>query len=91
LTDPAQPHAEARQDLRFAPGSSEGRKAFAALLAPLPQLFEAVFPNPQFPRAVIVVTGISLDTDLLVKVSGAPQKGNSIQGQRYLRKIDSGE
>jgi hypothetical protein len=80
LTDPAPLQAEATQNLRFAPDPPEGRKAFAALLARPPQLFETVFPDPQLPRAVIVVPSISFDTDVLAKVSGAPHDGNSIQG-----------
>ena len=48
MTDPAQLHAEARQNLRFAPGSPEERAAFAALQARLPRLFEDVFPDPWY-------------------------------------------
>lgn len=72
MTDPAPLHAEARQNLRFAPGSAEERKAFAALQARLPKLFETVFPNPLLPRAVIVVPSISFDQDVLAKVAGGP-------------------
>jgi hypothetical protein len=72
LTDPAPLHAEARQNLRFAPGSPEECKAFAALQARLPRLFETVFPDPLLPRTVIVVPSISFDEDVLAKVSGGP-------------------
>ena len=72
LTDPAPLHAEARQNLRFAPDSPEERKAFAALQTRLPKLFETVFPNPLLPRTVIVVPSISFDMEVMAKIAGAP-------------------
>ncbi len=72
MTDPAPLHAEARQNLRFTPGSPEECAAFAALQARLPRQFETVFPNPLLPRTVVVVPSISFDEDVLAKVSGGP-------------------
>lgn len=53
-----------------APGSDAERAAFLALQARLPGLFSEVFKDPAAPRTVVVVPGMSLDPDVLVKVAG---------------------
>ncbi|MCB1641450.1 MAG: hypothetical protein KDI37_06940 [Xanthomonadales bacterium] len=51
-------------------GSSEERAIFQALQARLPGLFRDVFGDPAAERTVVVVPGLSLDTETLSRVSG---------------------
>ena len=53
-----------------APGSDAEIGAFAALQARLPTLFEQVFSDPLAPRTVVVVPGLSMDPEVLAKVTG---------------------
>jgi hypothetical protein len=53
-----------------APGSAEELDAFARLQARLPALFRRVFSDPEAPRTVVVVPGLSMDPDVLAKVLG---------------------
>lgn len=46
------------------------RQAFAALQAQLPEQFRRVFPDLTAPRTVVVVPSLSMDADVLAKVSG---------------------
>ena len=52
------------------PDSAEELAAFARLQARLPALFERVFGDPLAPRTVVVVPGLSMDSDVLAKVTG---------------------
>ncbi len=47
------------------------RQRFLDLQGRLPGLFRKVFGDPAAPRTVVVVPGLSLDPDVLAKVSGA--------------------
>lgn len=51
-------------------GSSEERAIFQALQQRLPVLFREVFGDPAAERTVVVVPGLSLDTETLARVSG---------------------
>ena len=53
------------------PGSAAELAAFAALQAQLPSLFRKVFADPLAPRTVVVVPGLSVDAEVLAKVTGA--------------------
>ena len=53
-----------------APGSDDEIRAFEALQARLPALFRQVFADPLAPRTVVVVPGLSVDCEVLAKVSG---------------------
>jgi PGM1 C-terminal domain len=48
----------------------EERARYAELQERLPDLFRRVFSDDRAPRTVVVVPGLSLDTDVLAKVSG---------------------
>jgi hypothetical protein len=52
------------------PGSPEELAAFAALQAQLPGLFRKVFADPLAPRTVVIVPGLSMDGEVLAKVTG---------------------
>src|SRR4051812_34037731 len=54
-----------------APGSREERTAFLALQPTLRTMFEEVYPDPQAPRCVVVLPGLSLDRETLAKLTGA--------------------
>ena len=54
-----------------APGSAEELDAFARLQARLPALFRRVFSDPEAPRTVVIVPGLSVDPDVLAKVMGS--------------------
>ena len=53
-----------------APGSTAELAAFAALQERLAPLFRQVFADPLAPRTVVVVPGLSMDCEVLAKVSG---------------------
>ena len=53
------------------PGSAAELAAFAALQTRLPPLFRKVFADPLAPRTVVVVPGLSVDAEVLAKVTGA--------------------
>ena len=46
-------------------------KAFHELQARLPEMFERVFPDRLQPRCVLIVPSLTLDADVLSKISGA--------------------
>ena len=52
------------------PGSAEELRLFAQLQDRLPDLFQRVFPDPLQPRTVVVVPSLSLDAELLERISG---------------------
>ena len=52
------------------PGSPEELAAFAALQSRLPALFRKVFADPNEPRTVVIVPGLSVDGEVLAKVVG---------------------
>ena len=53
-----------------APGSDAEIDAFSALQERLPALFRKVFADSLAPRTVVVVPGLSVDCEVLAKVSG---------------------
>ncbi len=53
-----------------APGSDQELGAFAELQQRLRPLFERVFPDPLEPRTVVVVPALSLDADVISKITG---------------------
>jgi hypothetical protein len=53
-----------------APGSDAEIAAFATLQERLPTLFRKVFADPLAPRTAVVVPGLSMDCEVLAKVSG---------------------
>jgi hypothetical protein len=57
-------------ELMPATGSATELAAFAALQSRLPQLFRQVFSDPLAPRTVVVVPGLSMDPEVLAKVTG---------------------
>jgi len=57
-------------ELTPAPGSAAELAAFAALQDRLPALFRTVFADPAAPRTVLVVPGLSVDAEVLAKVTG---------------------
>lgn len=58
-------------DYRPAPGSAEERQAYLSLQPRLRTMFEEVYPDPQAPRGVVVLPGLSLDRETLKKLTGA--------------------
>ncbi len=52
------------------PGSDEELRRFAGLQDRLPDLFQRVFPDPLLPRTVVVIPSLSLDAELMEKISG---------------------
>ncbi len=52
------------------PGSGEELRRFAELQNSLPDLFQRVFPDPLQPRTVVVNPSLTLDGELLEKISG---------------------
>ncbi|HEY3450605.1 MAG TPA: peptide ligase PGM1-related protein [Myxococcales bacterium] len=58
-------------EYRPALGSPEERLAYQALQQRLRTMFEEVYPDPQAPRGVVVLPGLSLDRETLKKLTGA--------------------
>ena len=54
-----------------APGSPQEIETFRRLQQGLAGLYRDLFPNPRKPRTVVVIPSLSLDADVLQKVSGA--------------------
>ena len=54
------------------PGSDSERHRFAKLQARLQPLYRRVFADPLAPRTVVVVPSLSVDLDIIAKISGAP-------------------
>ncbi len=52
------------------PGSEEERQIFARLQARLVSQFQDLFPDPLAPRTVVVVPSLSMNPELLEKISG---------------------
>jgi hypothetical protein len=53
-----------------APGSPDELAAFAVLQSWLPALFRKVFADPNEPRTIVIVPGLSMDGEVLAKVTG---------------------
>src|ERR1019366_681236 len=53
------------------PGSPTELAAFRALQSRLPDLFRKVFPDPRAPRTVVIIPSLSLDQDVMARVTGA--------------------
>jgi hypothetical protein len=63
---------EAGQFIAARQSESAGeREAFKALQSLLPDMFRNVFPDPCAPRTVVIVPSMSLDQDVLGRVTGA--------------------
>ncbi|WOJ88112.1 peptide ligase PGM1-related protein [Methylocapsa polymorpha] len=54
------------------PESSVELATFRALQSRLPELFRKVFPDPCAPRTVVIIPSLSLDQDVLARLTGAP-------------------
>ncbi len=52
------------------PGSEEERAAFGRLQSGLPGLFRRVFPDPTAPRTVLIVPSLSLDQEVMARITG---------------------
>jgi hypothetical protein len=52
------------------PGSSEEREAFRRLQARLPEQFRRIFPDPKAPRTVLIVPSLSLDQEVMSRITG---------------------
>jgi len=53
------------------PGSAVELATFRDLQSRLPDLFREVFPDPRAPRTVVIVPSLSLDQDVMARVTGA--------------------
>ncbi len=53
------------------PGSAAELAAFQDLQARLPELFRTVFPDRCAPRTVVIIPSLSLDQDVMARVTGA--------------------
>ena len=51
-------------------GSEEERRRFAELQAQLGPMFKRIFPNRQAPQTVVVIPSLSLDRDVLARITG---------------------
>lgn len=58
-------------DRETAPGSAAELAAFARLQGRLPDMFREVFPDPRAPRTVVILPSLSLDEEVLAKITGA--------------------
>ncbi len=54
------------------PGSPEEHKAFAALQARLPALYQRVFPHRLEPRTVVVLPSLTFDSAVIERLTGLP-------------------
>ncbi|MDZ4350082.1 MAG: peptide ligase PGM1-related protein [Xanthomonadaceae bacterium] len=61
----------ARHQRRYTNLEADVRESYLALQQQLPSLFQEIFTDPAASRTVVVVPGLSLDADVLAKVSGA--------------------
>ena len=53
------------------PGSAAELATFRDLQSRLPDLFRKVFPDPRAPRTVVIIPSLSLDQDVMARVTGA--------------------
>ena len=53
------------------PGSAAELAIFRDLQLRLPDLFRKVFPDPRAPRTVVIIPSLSLDQDVMARVTGA--------------------
>lgn len=67
----AEPATDGGDDGWPEPGSPAELAAFAALQAGLPALYRRQFPDPLAPRTVVVVPSLSLDAEVLARITGA--------------------
>ena len=54
-----------------APGSAAELADFQRLQSRLPAMFRDVFPDPQAPRTVVILPSLSLDAEVLARITGA--------------------
>ncbi len=54
----------------MAPGSPEELRRFAEIQATLAPMFHRVFPDPMQPRTVVVIPSLSIDVDVLSRITG---------------------
>jgi hypothetical protein len=52
------------------PGSAAEREAFRRLQSRLPGQFREIFPDPKAPRTVLIIPSLSLDQDVMSRISG---------------------
>ncbi|WP_419908625.1 peptide ligase PGM1-related protein [Hoeflea sp.] len=57
-------------DIRQTPAIEDEAEIFNRLQSRLPELFERVFPDRLHPRSVLIVPSLSLDQEVLSKISG---------------------
>ena len=53
-------------------GEDAERAAFQRLQARLPAMFQRLFPEPRAPRTVVVLPSLSLDPEVLKRITGVP-------------------
>ena len=52
------------------PASAAEQQAFDRLQARLPDLFRRVFPDPKAPRTIVIVPSLTLDQEVMAKITG---------------------
>jgi hypothetical protein len=52
------------------PGSPEESEAFRCLQSRLPDQFRQIFPDPKAPRTVLIIPSLSLDQEVMSRISG---------------------
>ena len=67
---PAGPNREWRKSMRQFEDFSADAAEFDRLQSRLPELFERIFPDRLHPRTVLVIPSLSLDSEVLAKISG---------------------
>ena len=77
MTDPPIPEA----------GSSAEREAFARLQGRLPGLFERIFPDRTAPRCIVVLPSLTLDPDVIAKVTGVHHYEERMLGMLMLLRL----
>jgi hypothetical protein len=69
------------------PGSSAERAAFARLQARLPDMFRHVFPDRNAPRTVVVLPSLTLDQDVVERVTGVHHYEERMLGMLMLLRL----
>ncbi len=70
-----------------AAGTAEERAAFARIQAGLPDQFRGIFPNRAAPRTVVVLPSLSLDQDVLSRVTGMHHYEERMLGMLMLLRL----
>ena len=77
MTDPPLPE----------PGSAAEREAFAGLQGRLRGLFERIFPDRIAPRSIVVLPSLTLDQDVIAKVTGVHHYEERMLGMLMLLRL----